>query len=138
MTIHTPPRLTEATTMRPATYAPLTRASKDAGPTARLVALPQLDGGLPSTLAGVDEHLARIERARQSQMDALPSTPSNVVAAAHRRIVERILVHVRSARARVRAGTYGTCVHCGTSVGERVLEREPWQTACGSCDPSTR
>lgn len=138
MTIDTAPRLTEATTIQPTTYASRTRATRVAGPTAQLVALPQLEGGLPSTLAGVDEHLARLERARQAQLDALPATPSNVVAAAHRRIVQQVLDHVRAARSRVRAGTYGICFHCGTSVGARVLEREPWQIACGSCDPSTR
>lgn len=136
MTIDTAPRLTEATAIRPTTHAPRLLATKVAGPTAQLVALPQLEGALPSTLAGVDEHLARIERARRAQLDALPAIPSNVVAAAHRRIVQHILDQVRSARSRARDGSYGTCVRCGASIGTRVLERKPWQIACGSCDHS--
>lgn len=113
-------------------------AARAVGPTAQLMALPQLDSGLPSTPAGVDDHLARIERARQAQLDSLPVAPSNVVAEAHRRIVARILEQVRDARARVREGTYGRCVHCSTSIHQGVLQREPWQPACPVCDPSAR
>jgi RNA polymerase-binding transcription factor DksA len=108
------------------------------GPTAGLQALPQLDGGLPSTLAGVDDHLARIERARQAQLDALPPKPDNVVASAHRRVVARILEEVLVARARIREGTYGTCAHCASPINTRVLDREPWQTTCGACDTGAR
>lgn len=127
-----------AATIGPATPATRTQVAKVAGPTAQLVALPQLEGGWPSTLAGVDEHLERIERARQAQLDALAAIPNNVVAAAHRRIVERILDQIRSARTQARAGTYGLCVHCGANIGARALAREPWQTACCSCDLSSR
>ena len=96
---------------------------------------PQLDAGLPPTLAGVDDHLARIERARQAQLDALPPVPANVVAHAHRRAVEQILDQVRAARAGLREGRYGICARCCSTIRPRVLEREPWQTACGSCAP---
>lgn len=112
-------------------------SSGSVGATARLFALPQLDAGLPPTLAEVDEHLARIERARQAQLDALPAKPGHVVAAAHRGIVEQILAQVQAARVRVREGTYGLCARCAATIGHRVLEREPWQTACGSCDSSS-
>ena len=145
MTIDTaPPRTTPDTppAHRPPADAPgpdtPTRPGRDAGPAARLVALPQLEDGLPPTLAGVDEHLARLERARRAQLDALPATPDHVVAAAHRRIVARFVDQVRDARARIRAGTYGTCTHCGTSIPTRVLDREPWQDSCTSCDPGVR
>ena len=145
MTIDTaPPRTTTDTP--PAHRAPAdgpgrdtpTRPGRDAGPAARLVALPQLEDGLPPTLAGVDEHLARLERARQAQLDALPPTPDHVVAAAHRRIVARFVDQVRDARARIRAGTYGTCAHCTAPIATRVLDREPWQDACTACDPGIR
>jgi DnaK suppressor protein len=111
-------------------------AARAVGPTAQLVALPQLDSGLPSTLSGVDDHLARIERARQAQLNSLPVAPSNVVTQAHRRIVARILEQVRDARARIREGTYGCCTHCSTPIQHGVLQREPWQPACPVCDPS--
>ncbi|KQV77669.1 hypothetical protein ASC64_02230 [Nocardioides sp. Root122] len=149
MTIDTaPPRTTaEITTGTPGAHRPPAdgpgpdtprRTARDDGPAARLVALPQLEDGLPPTLAEVDEHLARLERARQAQLDALPPTPDHVVAAAHRRIVARFVDQVRDARARIRTGTYGTCAHCGTVIPARVLDREPWQDACTSCDPGVR
>lgn len=122
MTIHTASFPTDATATR-----------SHVGPTARLESLPQLDGGLPPTLADVDDHLARVERARLAQLGALPPVPSSVVAAAHRRLVEHIVAQVRDARARVRAGTYGSCVHCGAAIRHALLEREPWQADCGSC-----
>lgn len=103
------------------------------GATARLVALPQLDAGLPPTPVGVDDHLAQIEGARQAQLDALPPNPGHVVPAAHRRTVEQILAQVRAARARVREGTFGRCARCSSTISHRVLERQPWQSACDSC-----
>lgn len=114
------------------------RPGRDVGPAPRLVALPQLEDGLPPTLADVDDHLARIERARRAQLDALPPTADHVVAAAHRRIVARYLEQVREARARVRAGTYGTCARCASPLPPKVLEREPWQTVCTVCEPGLR
>ena len=125
---------THATATRPAPH----RTARAVGPTAQLVALPQLDSGLPSTLSGVDDHLARIERARQAQLNALPVAAGNVVAAAHRRVVSRILEQAQAARARVREGTYGRCAHCSAPIQHGVLQREPWQTACPACDPSAR
>lgn len=127
-----------ATTRAVATRTAPHRAARAVGPTAQLVALPQLDSGLPSTLLGVDDHLARIERARQAQLNSLPVAPSNVVAEAHRRIVARILEQVRDARARIREGTYGRCTYCSTPIHHGVLQREPWQPACPACDPSAR
>ena len=137
MTIDTAPT---RTTTRTGTSSPPTphRPAHDPGPDARLVALPQLEGGLPPTLAGVDDHLARIEHARQAQLDALPPAPDNVVAAAHRRIVARYVDQVRKARARLHAGTYGACARCGSRIPPKVLDREPWQTVCTVCDPDVR
>lgn len=114
------------------------RAPRDVGPDARLVALPQLEDGLPPTVAGLDDHLARIERARHAQLVALPPAPDHVVAVAHRRIVTRYLEQVRDARARLRAGTYGTCADCRASISPRLLTREPWRTTCAECAPDAR
>lgn len=141
MTIDTAPtRTTARTTTRTDASSPRTPhpPARDSGPDARLLALPQLEGGLPADLADVDDHLARIERARQAQLDALPRVPDSVVAVAHRRIVARYVAQVRDARARVRAGTYGTCARCGTDLPQKVLDREPWQTVCTVCDPGVR
>ena len=106
-----------------------------AGPTSRLVALPQLADGLPAHPADVDAYLAELERARQSQLDALPVRPGNVVTAAHRRVVEHLLAEVRAARRRVRDGTYGHCTRCRAAVETAALERVPWQPTCTACTP---
>ena len=126
MTIHVAPHV--------GTLPAITRPNT--GPTARLVALPQLDAGLPTTLSAVDEHLAGIERARQAQLDLLPCGPGNAVTTAHRRTVELILEHARAARARVRAGTYGLCTRCSAPLHRRLLENQPWQASCADCAPS--
>lgn len=73
-----------------------------------MVAFPQPRGGLLSTPSGVDEHLAQLEMARQAQLDALPLATHDLVAAAHRGTVARILEQVRVARRRVSDGQYGT------------------------------
>ena len=103
------------------------------GPAAHLLALPQLDAGLPPTAAAVDEHLARTEVARQAQLDALPADPCSVVTAAHRRTVARILDEVRAARLRVRDGLYGLCAGCSTAIEPGALEGQPWLVTCAGC-----
>lgn len=103
------------------------------GPAAHLIALPQLDAGLPPTASAVDEHLARTERARQAQLDALPAGPCSVVTAAHRSTVERILEDVRAARLRVREGLYGLCAGCSTAIEPGALEGQPWLLTCAGC-----
>ena len=103
------------------------------GPTARLLALPQLDPGLLPTPSAVDEHLARTEQARLAQLDALPVDPCSVVTAAHRRTVVRILEQVRTARLRVREGSYGLCACCSTAIDPAALVGQPWLVTCAGC-----
>lgn len=108
--------------------------SLSTGPAAHLLALPQLDPGPLPTPSAVDEHLARTERARQAQLDALPVDPCSVVAAAHRRTVARILEQVREARLRVREGSYGLCAGCSTPIHPDVLVGQPWLVTCAGCE----
>lgn len=122
----TPPTSALATTSK-------TRSATSVGPTARLLALPQLPAGIPKDPADVDEHLSRIERARQAQLDSLPEVPTTVVAAAHRRIVAQTLEQVRAARDRIRTGTYGLCARCSAPILAHVLESQPWQPSCSGC-----
>jgi len=49
----------------------------------------------------------------------------------HRDILEKI----ENAIARIKDGTYGKCLACGTKVSEEVLEKEPWVEHCQSCKP---
>jgi len=137
------------TTTSPLTYLPEEQSStadrsdrqqrnpQVCGPTSRLVALQQLESGLPARPVDLDVYLADLERARASQLDSLPAHPSNVVTAAHRRVVEHLLAEVRAARQRVRNGTYGRCTRCRAAVEAAALERVPWQPTCTTCTPST-
>lgn len=105
------------------------------GPSARLMALPQPEAGQLNTPEGVDEYLTLLEAARQRQLDALPPVPRDVVAAAHRDTVTRILDEVRVALQRVSDGLYGICTGCGTGIDPERLELLPWSTTCACCYP---
>ena len=86
MTHHVAPPLSTPSAQLPPTAQRITPPrTPAAGATARLVALPQLDGRLPHDPSAVDGYLASMQRARQVQLDALPTRPSCLVATAHRR-----------------------------------------------------
>lgn len=108
------------------------------GPAARLLALPQSGAGLPATLARVDEHLSLLEAARQAQLDELPRIPLDVVTAAHRTTVTRILEQVRVARRLLTEGAYGNCVDCGDQIDPERLELRPWLVSCTGCAAADR
>ena len=40
---------------------------------------------------------------------------------------------IDKALARIEAGTYGRCVHCGTAIPEERLELRPFAMGCVSC-----
>ena len=44
----------------------------------------------------------------------------------------RLLAEVDAALARIESGTFGTCMSCGTAIGER-LEVRPWARLCKDC-----
>lgn len=84
------------------------------------------------------EHLEKFEIARQHQLDAIPTTNLDVVAAAHRASVERILDEVRIARRRLDEGRYGVCIVCADPIAEGRLELRPWATKCTRCTERPR
>ncbi len=88
--------------------------------------------------ATVYAQLTEIEAARQRQLDALPSTNLDAVAAAYRATVERILDEVRSARHRAMAGLHGICTGCDTEISADRLEHRPWTLTCTQCAPRER
>lgn len=87
----------------------------------------------PDDLAAATEMLDRVERSRREQLAALPD-PRDAVARAHRASVQRILDAVCAARRQVTAGTYGTCVACGSSLEGDALRARPWSIWCPLCD----
>lgn len=84
------------------------------------------------------DHLEKFEVARQQQLDALPTTNLDVVAAAHRASVERILEEVRTARQRLEDGWYGFCIMCADPIAVGRLELRPWATKCTRCSERPR
>lgn len=85
------------------------------------------------TSANLAVDLEKFEAARQQQLDALPATNLDVVAAAHRASVERIVEEVRVARRRLEEGRYGFCVSCADPISAGRLELRPWATKCTTC-----
>lgn len=109
-----------------------------AGPSVRLRALPQPTAGQLATPEGVEQHLAELQMAREAQLDALPATAGNVVAAAHRDTVVWLINQIRTARRRLAEGSYGLCARCGTRIGSDRLNLRPWRTTCTACGPIER
>jgi len=82
--------------------------------------------------------LERFEVARQRQLDAIPTTNLDVVAAAYRDSVEGILEEVRTARRRLEEGRYGLCIVCTDPIAVGRLELRPWATKCTRCTERPR
>ena len=82
--------------------------------------------------------LEKFEVARQRQLDAIPTTSLDFVAAAYRDSVERILEEVRIARRRLEEGRYGLCIVCADPIAVGRLELRPWATTCTRCTERPR
>ena len=82
--------------------------------------------------------LEKFEVARQRQLDAIPTTNLDVVAAAYRDSVEGILEEVRTARRRLEEGRYGLCIVCTDPIAAGRLELRPWATKCTRCTERPR
>ena len=79
--------------------------------------------------ATLDEAAASRER----QLAELPTDVGDLVAAAHRDSVVRILGEVRSAQERLRSGELGRCARCAERIPVARLELRPWTTLCVGC-----
>lgn len=86
----------------------------------------------PDQVADAAQILERVERSRAEQLAAL-TTPVDAVARAHHASVRRILDAIRTARAQVAAGTYGTCADCRSALDSDCLMARPWSIWCASC-----
>ncbi len=73
---------------------------------------------------------------RQRQLDDLPSSHDDPVAAAHRDGLERVLAEIGAAQERLDAGRFGSCQGCGTAIPVERLELRPWTRTCVPCAAS--
>lgn len=99
---------------------------------------PDPDRTTASKSADVYAYLTEIEAARRRQLEELPPTDLDAVAAAHRGCVERVLQEVRTAIARLDAGVYGTCAGCAREIPQARLELRPWAVTCATCGSRDR
>jgi DnaK suppressor protein len=89
--------------------------------------------GQPLGHPDVRDRLEGIANSRERQLHQLPEEAADLVAAAHRSSVERILGQVRAAQQRLEDGTYGLCVDCGATMSPEWLEELPWTPTCAWC-----
>ena len=64
--------------------------------------------------------------------DTVQSLPDDV-AMTRAATLQRTIEDIDAALARIAAGTYGRCVHCGTDIPEERLELRPFATGCVAC-----
>jgi DnaK suppressor protein len=86
-----------------------------------------------STPAHIHKTLDEAARARQAMLDQLPQFTDDLVLAAHRSSIERILAEVRSALTRLASGSYGACLGCETQIPMEWLALRPWTAFCVRC-----
>ena len=82
--------------------------------------------------------LLRTQRADcvQQRELALAETATSVpdpVAVSRTAALLRTIEEIDAAMNRIDAGTYGTCLHCGTAIPAERLEFRPYATGCVSC-----
>ncbi|MEX5719520.1 TraR/DksA family transcriptional regulator [Geodermatophilus maliterrae] len=71
---------------------------------------------------------------------ALAETATSVpdpVATSRAATLLRTVEEIDAALDRLDAGTYGTCVHCGSAIPRERLESRPFAAACVSCQQAT-
>jgi DnaK suppressor protein len=100
-----------------------------------------INASSPHAVSGLtDEQRERIEASlreaaasRERQLAELPTEVGDLVAAAHRDSVARILAEIRSAQVRLRSGQLGRCARCAERIPVARLELRPWTTLCVGC-----
>ncbi|MFW3169388.1 TraR/DksA family transcriptional regulator [Geodermatophilus sp. CPCC 206100] len=64
--------------------------------------------------------------------DTVQSLPDDVAVSRAASLL-RTIEDIDAALARIAAGSYGRCVHCGTAIPEERLEFRPFATGCVAC-----
>ena len=79
--------------------------------------------------------LAGAVSARRRQLSELTplEDPGDLVAAAHRNAVARLLSEALEALERLGNGTYGDCQSCHAPIPLNRLVQRPWATHCTAC-----
>jgi DnaK suppressor protein len=84
--------------------------------------------------------LATVKEGRETSTDDLQDSADQAVQSYQKELIFRQgtvghsqLSQVRAALDRLEEGTFGECLHCGETIGEKRLEALPWTAFCISC-----
>jgi len=89
---------------------------------------------LDATLAAASEPEADVDVVdREGASDAASELVEQDREAAEREAADEHRAQVTAALARLEAGTYGTCVDCGTAISEARLQVRPEAACCVEC-----
>ena len=72
-------------------------------------------------------------RQREEALEECAQSVPDPVAQSRSVSLQRTIAEIDAALARIEAGSYGVCVHCGATIPEERLELRPYAGACVSC-----
>ncbi|MBB3082586.1 TraR/DksA family transcriptional regulator [Geodermatophilus sabuli] len=73
-----------------------------------------------------------VQERERALADTVQSLPDDVAVSRAASLLQTI-EDIDAALARIAAGSYGRCVHCGTDIPEERLELRPFATGCVAC-----
>jgi RNA polymerase-binding transcription factor DksA len=73
-----------------------------------------------------------VQERERALADTVQSLPDDVAVSRAASLL-RTIEDIDAALARIAAGSYGRCVHCGTDIPEERLELRPFATGCVAC-----
>jgi DnaK suppressor protein len=84
--------------------------------------------------------LTAVKEGRESSTDDLQDAADHAVQSYQKELLflqgthgHTQLAQVRSALDRLEDGTFGECLHCGNTIGQKRLEALPWTPYCIEC-----
>ena len=84
--------------------------------------------------------LTAVEQGRQTVADDTQDVADQAVSSYQKELLFTQGTHghsqlglIRLALERIREGTYGECLHCGTTIGAKRIEALPWTPFCIDC-----
>lgn len=95
--------------------------------------LPAGDSRWDSFRTLLEEQRADCVRQREAALLECAQSVPDPVALSRSASLSDTITEIDAALERIAAGTYGSCVHCSSSIPEERLELRPYAGACVSC-----
>ena len=100
----------------------------------RLPSDPEAPAAAVATRAAqIERSLDDAERLRRTQLDLLPETEDDPVAAVQRSAIRQTLEAISEARRRLADGSFGSCARCRGAIPAERLALRPWSATCVDC-----